>query len=360
MYEETKKKLLLEPSTWLITGVAGFIGSNLLEHLLKLNQRVVGIDNYSTGRKENLDEVCSLVEKKQWDNFVFIRGDIRNLKDCFSAMQWDPKSRDNGYVSSKIHNVEFVLHQAALGSVPRSIKDPIITNQCNVEGFLNLIVSARDTGVKRVVYASSSAVYGDSLRLPKVEHEIGKPLSPYAVSKYINELYAGVFLKNFDLKVTGLRYFNVFGKRQDPSGSYAAVIPKWINEMKNNKPVYIFGDGETSRDFCHIDNVVQANLLAAVSNEDQIFNIAFGHQTTLNELFIKIKQVFYDYNLEYIHEPIHKQFRLGDINRSLADISNARKFLGYNPTTSLEKGLNEVVFWNMKNSKLLENHEKGI
>jgi UDP-N-acetylglucosamine 4-epimerase len=267
-FTQLQTSLQTQPHTWLITGVAGFIGSNLLEALLKLNQRVVGLDNFATGHQHNLDEVQGLVTPAQWANFNFIQGDICNLADCQKAAQ----------------GVDYVLHQAALGSVPRSVADPITTNATNISGFLNMLVAARDAndglGVKRFVYAASSSTYGDHPGLPKVEDTIGKPLSPYAVTKYVNELYADVFGKTYSLQSIGLRYFNVFGPRQDPNGAYAAVIPKWISSMISNEPIYINGDGETSRDFCFINNVVQINLLAATApNTDaanQVYNVAVG------------------------------------------------------------------------------------
>jgi len=276
-YETLKTTLMAEPKTWLITGVAGFIGSNLLETLLKLNQRVVGLDNFSTGYQHNLDEVQKSVSPRQWKRFQLIEGDIRNIDDCQNAC----------------NEVNYVLHQAALGSVPRSINDPITTNQNNIDGFLNMLVAARDANVDSFVYAASSSTYGDHLDLPKVEDKIGKPLSPYAVTKVVNELYADVFAKTYGFKTIGLRYFNIFGRRQDPNGAYAAVIPKWTAAMIENEPVYINGDGETSRDFCYIDNAVQANLLAATTDNDdatnQVYNVAVGDRTSLNQLFNEIR-----------------------------------------------------------------------
>jgi len=276
-YESLQQKLKAEPKTWLVTGVAGFIGSNLLEALLKLDQHVVGLDNFSTGYQRNLDEVKTLVTSAQWASFEFIQGDIRNLGDCHRAC--------NG--------VDFVLHQAALGSVPRSIEDPVTTNQNNIDGFLNILVAARDAKVKRFVYAASSSTYGDHPDLPKVEDKIGKPLSPYAVTKLVNELYAEVFARTYGFKTIGLRYFNIFGRRQDPNGAYAAVIPKWIASMLESAPIYINGDGETSRDFCYIDNAIQANLLAAVASSEeatnQVYNVAVGDQTSLNQLYLFLR-----------------------------------------------------------------------
>jgi UDP-N-acetylglucosamine 4-epimerase len=271
-YQQIQTRLLTEPRTWLVTGVAGFIGSNLLENLLKLGQRVVGLDNFATGHQRNLDEVQSLVSPAQWANFTFIRGDIRELADCRKACE----------------GVDYVLHQAALGSVPRSLEDPILTNSANIAGFLNMLVAARDATVKSFTYAASSSTYGDHPALPKVEDVIGKPLSPYAVTKYVNELYADVFARCYGFNTIGLRYFNVFGPRQDPNGAYAAVIPKWTASLLKGEEVYINGDGETSRDFCFVANAVQANLLAAtVENPDarnQVYNVAVGDRTTLNTL----------------------------------------------------------------------------
>jgi len=316
-----------EPHTWLITGVAGFIGSNLLETLLKLNQRVVGLDNFATGHQRNLDEVQSLVTPTQWTNFSFINGDIRNLSDCQKSCEC----------------VDYVLHQAALGSVPRSVADPIATNATNISGFLNMLVAARDAAVKRFVYAASSSTYGDHPALPKVEDNIGKPLSPYAVTKYVNELYADVFGKTYGLQSIGLRYFNVFGPRQDPEGAYAAVIPKWISSMIKNEPIYINGDGETSRDFCFVNNAVQANLLAATTPNldavNQVYNVAVGDRTTLNELFALIRDNLAVHGISADIKPVYRDFRAGDVRHSLADIGRAANFLGYSPTQCLNQGL---------------------
>lgn len=333
-YEKLKLDLESKQHTWLITGVAGFIGSNLLEALLRLNQKVVGIDNFSTGYKHNLDEVHRSVTSGQWKNFSFFQADICNFSDCETACI----------------DVDYVLHQAALGSVPRSVEDPITTNSSNVTGFLNMLVAARNANVKRFVYAASSSTYGDHPGLPKVEDQIGKPLSPYAVTKYVNELYADVFCKTYGLESIGLRYFNVFGPRQDPDGAYAAVIPKWIASMKNNDQVYINGDGETSRDFCFIANVVQANLLAASTQNkeaiNQIYNIAFGDKTTLNELYaqLKLKQIN-----TYPHlrdsQPIYREFREGDVRHSLANINKAFTLMGFQPTHSLVQGLEITLSW---------------
>jgi UDP-N-acetylglucosamine 4-epimerase len=355
-YDTLKARLMNEQHTWLITGVAGFIGSNLLETLLKLNQRVVGLDNFATGHQRNLDEVQSLVEPSQWASFRFINGDIRNLDDCQKAMTFchsdadDNSSNDNGMA------VEYVLHQAALGSVPRSVDDPITTNSANITGYLNMLVAARDAKVKRFVYAASSSTYGDHPDLPKVEDKIGKPLSPYAVTKYVNELYADVFGKTYGLQSIGLRYFNVFGPRQDPDGSYAAVIPKWIASMIKNEPVYINGDGETSRDFCFIENVCQANLLAATSQHlesaNQIYNVAVGDRTSLNQLYEKLL-----INLLPLYpdlknaKPIYRDFRGGDVRHSLADVSKAKTLIGYQPIHHVGEGLKIAMGWYVKNSR---------
>jgi UDP-N-acetylglucosamine 4-epimerase len=337
--------LQASPKTWLITGVAGFIGSNLLEALLKLNQRVVGLDNFATGHQRNLDEVQTLVTPAQWQNFNFMNGDIRNLADCQKAAE----------------GVDFVLHQAALGSVPRSVADPITSNAVNITGFLNILVAARDAKVKRFVYAASSSTYGDHPALPKVEDTIGQPLSPYAVTKYVNELYADVFEKTYGLQSRGLRYFNVFGTRQDPNGAYAAVIPKWIASMLQGEPIFINGDGETSRDFCFIANVVQANLLAATavmapSPEPKIYNIAVGDRTTLNELFHLLRDnlsnlVIASEVRQAIPEPIYRDFRAGDVRHSLADISKAQSQLGYAPTQRIAQGLALAMPWYVQNDK---------
>ncbi len=326
-YTQLQTRLQAETNTWLITGVAGFIGSNLLETLLKLNQRVVGLDNFATGHQRNLDEVQTLVTPTQWANFSFINGDIRNLMDCQKA----------------VTGVDYVLHQAALGSVPRSVADPITTNATNISGFLNMLVAARDAKVKRFVYAASSSTYGDHPALPKVEDIIGKPLSPYAVTKYVNELYAEVFGKTYGLQSVGLRYFNVFGPRQDPNGAYAAVIPKWISSMIKSEPIYINGDGETSRDFCFVKNAVQANLLAATVQTpeavNQVYNVAVGDRTTLNELFALIRDNLAVYGISADIKPVYRDFRAGDVRHSLAYIGKTANFLGYSPTERLNQGL---------------------
>ncbi|MDH5923296.1 NAD-dependent epimerase/dehydratase family protein, partial [Vibrio splendidus] len=271
-YEQIQQELLESPKTWLVTGVAGFIGSNLLEKLLKLNQTVVGLDNFATGHQHNLDEVKSLVSEEQWSRFNFFEGDIREPKACQQAVQ----------------GVDYVLHQAALGSVPRSIADPLTTNAANITGFLNMLDASRQEQVKSFTYAASSSTYGDHPALPKIEKNIGNPLSPYAVTKYVNELYAGVYTRTYGFKSIGLRYFNVFGPRQDPSGAYAAVIPKWTDSIINNENVYINGDGLTSRDFCFVDNVVEMNILASLAPDnakDEVYNVALGERITLNDLY---------------------------------------------------------------------------
>lgn len=332
-YQQLIEQLPLQPKTWLITGVAGFIGSNLLEALLKLNQKVTGLDNFATGHQHNLDEVQGLVTAEQWNNFNFIEGDIRQLEDCQRACE----------------GADYVLHQAALGSVPRSIADPITTNSANIDGFLNMLVAARDAKVQSFTYAASSSTYGDHTALPKVEDNIGKPLSPYAVTKYVNELYADVFAKTYGFNCVGLRYFNVFGKRQDPNGAYAAVIPKWTAAMIQNEPVFINGDGETSRDFCYIENTVQANLLAATTtNQDainQVYNIAVGDRTTLNLLFEAIQIALKENNINYTQIPTYREFREGDIRHSQADVSKAKILLGYEPDFLINEGIAEAMPW---------------
>lgn len=333
-YKQTQQAISAVPHTWLITGVAGFIGSNLLEVLLKNDQHVVGLDNFATGHRYNLDQVSELVGPVRWANFRFLEGDIRNPKICAEACI----------------GVDYVLHQAALGSVPRSLNDPITTNSVNIDGFLNMLMAARDANIKRFVYAASSSTYGDHPGLPKVENLIGKPLSPYAVTKYVNELYAEVFALNYGFKSIGLRYFNVFGPRQDPNGAYAAVIPKWIASMILDEPVYINGDGETSRDFCYIANVVQANLLAATADNqeavNQVYNIAVGDRTTLNQLFEYLRAnlaIQFPYLQKF--KPSYRDFRAGDVRHSLADISKATRLLGYQPTHRVAEGLSEAMAW---------------
>lgn len=336
-YANLKADLLASPQVWLITGVAGFIGSNLLETLLNLNQCVVGLDNFATGRRENLAEVQGLVGDERWRNFTLVEGDIRNPADCLNACK----------------GADYVLHQAALGSVPRSLENPLATNETNITGFLNMLNAARDCGVRRFVYAASSSTYGDHPALPKVEERIGKPLSPYAVTKYVNELYADVFARCYGFETIGLRYFNIFGRRQDPDGAYAAVIPKWFAALLCGEAVFINGDGETSRDFCYIDNTVQANLLAACASEkaalNQVYNVAVGGRTTLNELFELIRRNVAMVNPEAKDaKPVYRDFRAGDVRHSLADIGKAQRLMGYEPTHTIDEGMQEAAAWYMK------------
>jgi UDP-N-acetylglucosamine 4-epimerase len=335
-YESLQQTLQSAPKTWLITGVAGFIGSNLLETLLKLNQRVIGLDNFATGHRRNLDEVQSLVSADQWSGFSLIEGDIRNVDTCHHAC--------NG--------VDYVLHQAALGSVPRSLADPIATNETNISGFLNMLVAARDAKVSSFTYAASSSTYGDHPALPKVEENIGNPLSPYAVTKYVNELYANVFARSYGFKVIGLRYFNVFGPRQDPNGAYAAVIPKWAAALLKGETVYINGDGETSRDFCFVANAVQANLLAATASEvakDQVYNVAVGDRTTLNQLFAALRDALHADGVSAETQPSYRDFRAGDVRHSQADIGKAQRLLGYSPTHRIADGIQCAMRWYVVN-----------
>jgi len=340
-YEQLQEHLKSNQNTWLVTGVAGFIGSNLLEKLLILNQKVVGLDNFDTGYQHNIDQAIEDASiatgkdiKQLKQDFIFIEGDIRQLEDCQKACS----------------SVDYVLHQAALGSVPRSIEDPINTNKANIDGFLNMLVASRDAKVKRFVYAASSSTYGDHPGLPKVEDEIGAPLSPYAVTKVVNELYASVFAKTYNFKTIGLRYFNIFGKRQDPEGAYAAVIPKWVSDILSGKDVFINGDGKTSRDFCYIDNTVQMNLLAATTTDsnstDQVYNVAVNDQTDLNQLYQMIEEKLIN-RVENItkKDPIYRDFRAGDVRHSLADISKAKSLLGYDPDYKINEGLNESMDW---------------
>jgi UDP-N-acetylglucosamine 4-epimerase len=331
-YELIQTQLRQSPKTWLVTGVAGFIGSNLLETLLKLDQRVVGLDNFATGHQRNLDEVQTLVTPHQWANFQFIHGDIRQLEDCKAAC----------------HGVHHVLHQAALGSVPRSLADPIATNDTNISGFLNMLVAARDAKVQSFTYAASSSTYGDHPALPKVEANIGNPLSPYAVTKYANELYANQFARSYGFKTIGLRYFNVFGPRQDPNGAYAAVIPKWTASMLKGEPVFINGDGETSRDFCYVANAIQANVLAALSEDkarDQVYNVAVGDSTTLNELFVALRNALQNLGVDPAKKPHYRDFRLGDVLHSQADIGKAQLLLGFAATHRLREGVAKAMPW---------------
>jgi UDP-N-acetylglucosamine 4-epimerase len=333
-FEMLQAEMAQRPVKWLVTGVAGFIGSNLLKSLLQLNQRVVGLDSFATGFRHNLDQVRATVTPLQWDGFKFIEGDIRDLDTCRQATT----------------GVDYVSHQAALGSVPRSIEDPIRTNQANIDGFLNILVAARDAGVKRFVYAASSSTYGDHPALPKIEDRIGKPLSPYAVTKYVNELYAEIFARTYGFATIGLRYFNIFGPHQTPDGAYAAVIPKWIAAMMKGDTVYINGDGETSRDFCYVANTVQANLLAATTENpaatNQVYNVAVGERTSLNDLhrLIKLELQRLLPDLE-IAPPQYRDFRAGDVRHSLADISKAASLLAYAPSHTIAQGMREAMAW---------------
>lgn len=337
-YEQLQEQLLQQPKTWLITGVAGFIGSNLLETLLKLNQNVVGLDNFATGHQRNLDEVKGLVSRAQWKNFTFNEGDIREYQDCQNA----------------VNEIDYVLHQAALGSVPRSIADPVKTNAANITGFLNMLQAAKEANVSSFTYAASSSTYGDHPALPKIEENIGNPLSPYAVTKYVNELYAGVYARTYGFKTIGLRYFNVFGKRQDPNGAYAAVIPKWTASMIKGEDIFINGDGETSRDFCFIENTVQMNILAATAPEtvkDEIYNVAVGDRTTLNELFMSIKSALYENDVSVTVNPNYRGFREGDVRHSQADINKAINKLGYTPLFRIADGIEKAMTWYVNSQK---------
>jgi UDP-N-acetylglucosamine 4-epimerase len=337
-YQGAQQHLLDHQYHWLVTGAAGFIGSNLLEALLRLNQKVTGLDNFSTGHRHNLEQVREAVGTEAWRNFSFIEGDIRNLDDCTKACE----------------GADYVLHQAALGSVPRSIQNPILTNANNITGFLNMLVAARDAKVKRFVYAASSSTYGDHPALPKVEDTIGKPLSPYAVTKYVNEMYADVFARCYGMDSIGLRYFNVFGPRQDPHGAYAAVIPQWVAALIRNQAVRINGDGETTRDFCFVDNVVQINLLAALAKSpeaaNQVYNAALNDRTSLNKLYEMMRSLLRQ-SFPHVdqHRPQYGKFRDGDIRHSQADISKAGRLLGYQPTHRIGDGLKEAMEWYKNN-----------
>ncbi len=347
IYEQALKELKATPRKWLVTGCAGFIGSNLLEALLKQDQTVVGLDNYATGYPHNIEKVKELVSEDQRNRFTMIEGDLSDLDACKHACE----------------GVDHVLHQGALGSVPRSIADPINSNAANVTGFLNMLVAARDAKVKSFVYASSSSVYGDHPDLPKVEANVGNPLSPYAVTKKVNELYAEQFANHYGLPCRGLRYFNVFGPRQDPNGAYAAVIPKWIAAMIQREAVRIFGDGETSRDFCYIENVVQANLLAAVhattldaEADHQVFNIAVGAQTTLNALHTLLQGALQEYSgpgEAQNSTPVYEDFRPGDVRHSLANIDQVAESIGYAPTHTIEEGIAEAMPWYIRNHEVV-------
>jgi UDP-N-acetylglucosamine 4-epimerase len=335
--QDVQQQLQQHSYHWLVTGAAGFIGSNLVEALLKLNQRVTGLDNFATGHQHNLDQVRQLVGEAAWSNFTFQNADIRSPDDCARACE----------------GVDFVLHQAALGSVPRSIANPQLTNETNISGFLNMLVAARDARVKRFVYAASSSTYGDHPDLPKVEDRIGKPLSPYAVTKYVNELYADVFGRTYGFESVGLRYFNVFGPRQDPNGAYAAVIPKWVMALIRDEELRINGDGETSRDFCYIDNVVQANLLAAMAGSEaanQVYNVALNDRTSLNQLHAMMAGLLADrFPHVAAHKPTYVDFRKGDVRHSQADISKAATLLGYAPTHRIGDGLKQAMDWYVNN-----------
>ena len=332
-FEELKSQLLDTPNKWLVTGAAGFIGSHLVEQLLQLKQSVVGLDNFSTGKRENLEHIKQSVGEENWGNFLFEEGDIQDFDTCASV----------------VSGVDFVLHQAALGSVPRSLEKPIDTNAANVTGFLNMLEASRLAQVKKFVYAASSSTYGDHKDLPKVEDKTGNPLSPYAVTKLVNELYAAVFQRCYQMKTVGLRYFNVFGPRQDPDGAYAAVIPKWIGAALDGEKVFINGDGETSRDFCYVANAVQANLLAAVSDLEElgpVFNVALGDRTTLNELYYKIRDRVSEKNPDYATgQAEYRDFRAGDVRHSLANIEKIQNQLGYQPTFRIDQGLDKTVDW---------------
>jgi UDP-N-acetylglucosamine/UDP-N-acetylgalactosamine 4-epimerase len=337
-YETVLNQLQSDPKIWLVTGCAGFIGSNLLEKLLQLNQRVIGLDNFSTGKPSNLQEVQGSVTAEQWQRFSFIEGDIRELATCREVCQ----------------NADYILHEAALGSVPRSIEDPITSNESNVSGFLNMLVAARDARVKRFVYAASSSTYGDHPGLPKVEDTIGRPLSPYAVTKYVNELYADVFARTYGMELIGLRYFNVFGPRQDPEGAYAAVIPCWIRALIKGETVHINGSGETSRDFCFVENVIQMNLLAATTAEvaavNQVFNTALNARTSLNELFSMLHgRLLPHFPHLQGSKPVYREFRKGDVLHSQADISKAVRLLGFEPSHTIDAGLDAALSWYMAN-----------
>ena len=340
-YTQIGRELADNPRTWLISGVAGFIGSNLLEALLKLNQKVVGIDNFATGHRHNLDRALrDAGAPADTSAFRFIEADIRDLDDCREACR----------------GVDYVLHQAALGSVPRSIDDPITTNGANIDGFLNMLVAAKDAGVQRFVYAASSSTYGDHPDLPKVEDIIGNPLSPYAVTKLVNELYARVFARTYGFKTVGLRYFNVFGKRQDPDGAYAAVIPKWVAALLAGDEVFINGDGETSRDFCYIDNAVQMNILGATTDNpeavDEVYNVAANQATSLTDLFNMIQQRLLSHVDGYTATtPTYRDFRAGDVRHSLADIGKAQSLLGFAPSHTIDQGLDVAIDWYIENLK---------
>lgn len=332
-YQEVISHLKEQQYKWLITGAAGFIGSNILEELLNLNQKIIGIDNFSTGKIENIHDALNK-NPNFIENFNFFEGDISDFKLCKKASD----------------GVDFILHQAARGSVIKSIEDPISTNKANVDGFLNILQAGCENKVKKFVYASSSSVYGDQKDLPKIEHSIGKPLSPYAITKLTNELYAKNFSELYSIETVGLRYFNVFGKRQDPSGDYAAVIPKWVNSLLNQQPIFVHGDGKTSRDFCFIHNVVQVNILSAINkgkNISEVYNVACGQQTSLNDLINILKMNIYGTqdDLQDKVSVFYKDFRKGDVRHSLADISKAIDQLNYNPNYDIQSGIKLYIEW---------------
>lgn len=341
MIDHYETAIRTTPRRWLVTGSAGFIGSHLVENLLRLGQTVVSLDNFATGHRHNLEQIRAVVGEAAWSRHTFIEGDITDPKTCLDACQ----------------GIDVVLHEAALGSVPRSIATPLVTHAANATGFLNMLDAARQAGVKRFVYAASSSTYGDSPTLPKVEDKIGRPLSPYAVTKYLNELYADVFTRCYGLSTIGLRYFNVFGPRQDPNGAYAAVVPRWTAEILSGKQCVINGDGETSRDFCFVANVVQANLRAGITDNPeasgQVYNVAVGDRTTLNQLHAAIAEA-----LEHecpglqIAPPKHADFRPGDVRHSLADVSKARNLLGYAPTHDVRAGLKNAMKWYVEQASL--------
>ena len=324
--------MALSTATWLVTGAAGFIGSNLVEALLRAGQKVVGLDNFATGHRRNLDEIRSALTGQYQRNFRMIEGDIRDRDACASATE----------------GVEIVLHQAALGSVPRSLADPLTSHDVNVTGFLNMLETARQAGVRRFVYAASSSTYGDSPDLPKREDRVGAPLSPYAATKLANEIYASVYAQSYGFRATGLRYFNVFGPRQDPDGAYAAVIPKWTAAMIRDEPVTVYGDGQTSRDFCFVANAVQANIRAALAGDEaqgEVYNVAVGERTSLMELFALIRESLGAHQVHYALDPVMGDFRAGDVRHSLADIAKARRLLAYEPTHTVREGMRAALPW---------------
>jgi UDP-N-acetylglucosamine/UDP-N-acetylgalactosamine 4-epimerase len=337
-YADLRRHLTQRRYRWCVTGAAGFIGSNLLQTLLELDQEVVGLDNFSTGFRHNLEQVRGCVDERAWSRFRCQEGDVRRAEDCVAACE----------------GVDFILHQAALGSVPRSIADPRATHEANVDGFLNMLIAARDAGAKRFVYASSSSVYGDHPALPKREENVGQPLSPYAATKSMNEMYAAVFARSYGVATIGLRYFNVFGPRQDPHGAYAAVIPRWVAALIGRRPVQIFGDGETSRDFCYVDNAIQMNLLSALTADadaiNQVYNVAVGDRTTLNELF-RLQRELLSKHFPHIagQEPVYGEFRAGDVRHSQADIAKAVRNLGYAPTHGIRQGMEQALAWYIAN-----------